>query len=78
MPFISLPYPTPTHPQTYDDEFCFVSRAAVFSDEGKVAGAVSQVQFVEKTAKLSSDMKALNEQLEFYQDELHRLSVEYY
>lgn len=62
----------------YEDEFCFVSRAAVFSDEEKVVGAVSQVQFVEKTAKLSRDMKALNEQLEFYQDELHRLSAEYY
>ncbi len=61
----------------YDDEYCFVSRGAVFLEE-KVIGAVSQVQFVEKTAKLSKSMKALDEQLEFYRDELHRLSTEYY
>ena len=61
----------------YDDEYCFVSRGAVFSGD-QVIGAVSQVQFVEKTEKLSKSMKALNEQLEFYKDELHRLSAEYY
>ena len=64
--------------QQYEDDFCFVSRGAVFSPEGKVVGAVSQVQFIEKTAKLSKDMKALNEQLEFYKDKLQRLSEDYF
>lgn len=64
--------------KTYDDDYCFVTRGTVFDQNGVVTGAVSQVQFIEKTVKLSSNMAALNDELQFYKKKLEQLTEEIY
>lgn len=55
------------------EKYVIVTRCIVRNDKGIVIGAVGQVKFINETLRLAQTLNDLNDELNYYKEELHRL-----
>ncbi len=59
------------------EHYCIVNRSNV-SVAGRSVAGVGQIKFVRSTMQLSASIREMHDEMEYYKEELHRLSAERY